>query len=138
MTKKLTVSNIEKVINYLKLNDKNCYWNYKGEVNLEEVEIVEDYEFSYCAGMLTGSEFVGFLIVKDEKAIDDESPLYYSNYKYVDKRKVYNEYGIDIHKDRSREPLISWHDNNLYIFAIYYNYNDNEVINYNLDYYYIK
>ena len=136
--KELSYENMEKVIDYLNLSNEKISWIYKGETELEEVTITENCEFIDLARILKGSKFNDMLIVKEGKAIDDESPLYCNIYKYIDKRKVYNEIGEEIHINRSCDSKIGWHDKNLYIFAIYANYNNNERTSYNIEYYYIK
>lgn len=139
MTKKLTVSNIEKVINYLKLNDKNCYWNYKGEVNIEDVTVIEDGLYSKAVGIVSGSEYMGCFVVQNGKALNDNSKVYGNSYNYIDKREAYKENGerLDI-KDCSSPAIIVENISNAYIFLVYHNYNNNEVESYNLDYYYVK
>ena len=54
--KELSYENMEKVIDYLNLSNEKISWIYKGETELEEVTITENYEFSDLAGILNGSE----------------------------------------------------------------------------------
>lgn len=138
MNKELNYKIIEKVIDYLKLSNEKICWVYKGEKELEDVTITEEYTYDYKTCILNGSKFNGMLIVKNDGGVEKESPLYFNKYNYIDKRTFYNEYGQDINRNNSSKSLISYHLNDLYVFCVFNNFVNNKCVNYKIEYYYIK
>ena len=86
------MKNYEEIKEMFNLGDEEIYFSNKGEVSAEKVIITEDYTRSEAAGMLYGSEFVGYIVLRDGQEITEEEYKRF-RFTYEDKTERYTESG---------------------------------------------
>ena len=133
------MKNYEEIKEMFNLGDEKIYFSNKGIVDPSEVIITEDYLYSECSGMLYGSEFVGYIVLRDDQEITEEEYKKF-RFTYEDKTERYTESGEECGiKDKSYD-----YENegvNLSgceVYILYENNNNNVVDSYNIDIYNIK
>ena len=130
--------NSYEIIDMFNLEDEKVYFSNKGKVSAEDVIITEDYTWSECSGMLYGSEFECYIILKDGDEISKEEYEKF-DFTYLDKTERYNESGEEYSKDRSNS-YVNYGINlsGCEVYILYNNYNNNSLDSYNVDIYTIK
>ena len=130
--------NFYEIIDMFNLEGEKVYFSNNGKVSAKDVVITEDYTWSDCSGMLYGSEFECYIILKDGDEISKEEYEKF-NFKYIDKTERFNERGEEYHKNKS----YNYENRGLNlsgceVYILYSNYNNNNVDSYNIDIYTIK
>ena len=130
--------NFYEIIDMFNLEGEKVYFSNNGKVSAKDVVITEDYTWSDCSGMLYGSEFECYIILKDGDEISKEEYEKF-NFKYIDKTERLNERGEEYHKNKS----YNYENRGLNlsgceVYILYSNYNNNNVDSYNIDIYTIK
>ena len=128
----------EEIIDMFNLEGENVYFSKKGKVSAKDVIITEDYTWSECSGMLYGSEFECYIILKDGDEISKEEYEKFE-FKYIDKTERFNETGKEYHKNKSYEYVNRGINlSGCEVYILYNNYNNNNLESYNVDIYTIK
>ena len=130
--------NSYEIIDMFNLEDEKAYFSNKGKVSAEDVIITEDYTWSECSGMLYGSEFECYIILKDGNENTKEEYEKF-DFKYIDNTERYSESGKKYHKHLKYDYVnrgINLKGCEVYI--LYNNYTNNEIDSYNIDIYTIK
>lgn len=129
----------DEIIEMFNLEDEKVYFSNKGKVSAEEVEIIEDYTWSECSGMLYGSDLEGYIVMKGEKELTNEE---YEKFRftYKDEIESYNESGKKYERDNESYNYINKGINleGCEVYILYTNYNNNFIDSYNIDIYTIK
>ena len=134
------MKNYEEIIKMFNLNagEDEIYFNNKGEVEAENVEITNDYTWSEAAGMLYGSECDYFIVLRDGINLTEEEYEKF-NFKFNDKSERYNESGQEYGKNKSYEYYNQGINlSGCEVYILYNNYNNNNIDSYNVDIYTIK
>lgn len=130
--------NSYEIIDMFNLEGENVYFSNKGKVSAEDVIITEDYTWSECSGMLYGSEFECYIILKDGDEISKEEYEKF-DFTYKDKTERYNEsggeYGKRIDYGYYNEGI---NLSGCEVYILYNNYSNNNIDSYNVDIYTIK
>ena len=130
--------NSYEIIDMFNLEDEKVYFSNKGKVSAEDVIITEDYTWSECSGMLYGSEFECYIILKDGNEITKEEYEKF-DFKYIDNTERYSESGKKYHKHLQYDYKNRGINlNGCEVFVLYNNYSNNEIDSYNIDIYTIK
>lgn len=133
------MKNYEEVIKMFGLTEEDkIYFSNKGQVEAEDIIITEDCVWSEAAGMLYGSEFEGYIILKEGKELSQEE-YEKITFSYIDKTEKYTESGEEYGTDKSYSYNNGGIDlSSCEVYILYYNYNNNDVCSYNIDIYTIK
>ena len=132
------MKNNEEIIEMFGLENEKIYFSNKGLVDPTDVKIINDYIWSEASGMLNGSECNCYVVIKDEKELNEEEyeKFYFA---YVDKTEKYNESGEEYGKDRSYSYFNEGIDlSGSEVYILYNNYCNNNTDSYNVDIYKIK
>lgn len=126
------------IIDMFNLEGDKVYFSNKGQVSAEDVIIEEDYIRSEVSGILCGSEFECYIVLKDGDEISKEEYEKF-DFTYKDRTSRYSESGKKYskhinYKYRNRGTDLS----NCEVYILYNNYNNNNIDSYNLDIYTIK
>ena len=130
--------NYEEIIRMFGLEDEKVYFTNKGLVNPTEVTIIEDYGWSEAVGMVYGSEFNCYAVLRKGEEISQEEYEKF-NFEYKDETERYTESGKEYGTDKSHG--YTNYGTNLSgceVYILYNNYNNNSIDSYNVDIYTIK
>ena len=132
------MKNYEEIINMFNLQDEKVYFTSKGIVDPSEVIITEDYLYSECSGILSGSELEGYIILREGKELTIGEYGKFS-FSYIDKTERYNESGDKYSIDKSYKYYNKGVNlTGCEVYVLYKNFNNNDIDSYNVDIYTIK
>ena len=129
----------EEIMRMFNLEDEKVYFNNKGIAKANEVIITEDYTWSEAAGMLYGSEFEGYIVLREGQELTEEE-YEKITFTYEDKIERYNEGGEKYERNNKNCNYINEGINltGTEVYILYANYNNNSIDSYNVDIYRIK
>lgn len=129
----------EEIMRMFNLEDEKVYFNNKGIAKANEVIITEDYTWSEAAGMLYGSEFEGYIVLREGQELTEEE-YEKITFKYEDKIERYSEGGEKYERNNKNCNYINEGINltGTEVYILYANYNNNSIDSYNVDIYRIK
>ena len=129
----------EEIMRMFNLEDEKVYFNNKGIAKADEVIITEDYTWSEAAGMLYGSEFEGYIVLREGQELTEEE-YEKITFTYEDKIERYNEGGEKYERNNKNCNYINEGINltGTEVYILYANYNNNSIDSYNVDIYRIK
>ena len=132
------MENYREIIDMFNLEGYNVYFSNKGKVSAKDVIIEEDYIRSEVSGILCGSEFECYIVLKDGDEISEEEYEKF-DFTYLDKTERYNEsggeYGKRIDYGYYNEGI---NLSGAEVYILYNNYSNNNIDSYNVDIYTIK
>ena len=130
--------NCYEIIDMFNLEGDKVYFSNNGKVLAKDVIIEEDYIRSEVSGILYGSEFECYIVLKDGDEISKEEYEKF-DFTYKDKTERYNEsggeYGKRIDYGYYNEGI---NLSGAEVYILYNNYNNNNIDSYNVDIYTIK
>ena len=130
--------NYREIIDMFNLEYDKVYFSNKGQVSAEDVIIEEDYAWADGVGMLYGSEFECYIVLKDGDEISKEEYEKF-DFTYKDKTSRYSENG----KKYSKHLKYAYKNRGVdltgaEVYILYNNYSNNNTDSYNVDIYTIK
>ena len=133
------MADYEEIMRMFNLEDEKVYFNNKGIAKADEVIITEDYTWSEAAGMLYGSEFEGYIVLREGQELTEEE-YEKITFTYEDKIERYNEGGEKYERNNKNCNYINEGINltGTEVYILYANYNNNSIDSYNVDIYRIK
>ena len=130
--------NYDEIIKMFDIEDEKVYFSNKGLVNAENVEFVDDYVWSEYNGILFGSEFNSYVVLREGKELALDEYLKF-DFTYIDKIEIYNESGQKYEKDKSCKYYNEGVNlKGCEVYLLYNNFNNNKFDSYSVEIYTIK